>query len=385
VSSPSDNDRTVAPDTKDWTWVLERPCPECGFVATDQSVDRLGAAVRDNAASWERVLTAPDAAVRPDTGVWSVLEYSCHVRDVHRVFAERLQSMLAEDEPQFANWDQDETAIEDRYADQDPAVVASELAAAAESVADLYDRVPAGAWDRRGVRSNGSEFTVETLGRYHLHDVVHHLHDVRHAAARLTVASYDRFAADYRDGTATMPDVVRALVDRFVETVPAGARVLEIGSGSGRDARALEDAGLSVRRTDISPGFVALLREGGHAADLLDPLTDDLTDPQRPGTPYDAVWASACLLHVARADLPIVMHRLAVATRAGGFLHASVKEGDGEVWSTHGSIEAPRRFVLWREELLRQVFEGAGWRVLALGHHDGLRGESWLDLLAQRR
>jgi hypothetical protein len=27
-------------------------------------------------------------------------------------------------------------------------------------------------------RSNGDEFTVETLGRYHLHDVVHHLHDV---------------------------------------------------------------------------------------------------------------------------------------------------------------------------------------------------------------
>jgi hypothetical protein len=28
------------------------------------------------------------------------------------------------------------------------------------------------------VRSNGDEFTVESLGRYHLHDVVHHLHDV---------------------------------------------------------------------------------------------------------------------------------------------------------------------------------------------------------------
>ena len=35
------------------------------------------------------------------------------------------------------------------------------------------------AWDRRGTRSNGSVFTVESLGRYHLHDVVHHLWDVR--------------------------------------------------------------------------------------------------------------------------------------------------------------------------------------------------------------
>ena len=22
---------TIEPDTKDWTWVLDRPCPECGF------------------------------------------------------------------------------------------------------------------------------------------------------------------------------------------------------------------------------------------------------------------------------------------------------------------------------------------------------------------
>ena len=33
-------------------------------------------------------------------------------------------------------------------------------------------------WDRPGRRSNGSVFTVDTLARYHLHDVEHHLHDV---------------------------------------------------------------------------------------------------------------------------------------------------------------------------------------------------------------
>lgn len=31
---------------------------------------------------------------------------------------------------------------------------------------------------RPGRRSNGSVFTVRTLGQYFLHDVVHHLHDV---------------------------------------------------------------------------------------------------------------------------------------------------------------------------------------------------------------
>ncbi|MCW2765702.1 MAG: methyltransferase type 12 [Nocardioides sp.] len=174
--SPTPN--TIEPDTKDWTWVLDRPCPECGFVADDLSVERLGAAVRDNAAGWEPVLAAPGATARPDPGVWSPLEYACHVRDVHRVFRERVQAMLSEDEPRFANWDQDETAVAANYAEQVPGIVTLELVAAAAAIADLYDTVPGDAWGRAGVRSNGSEFTIETLGRYHLHDVVHHLHDV---------------------------------------------------------------------------------------------------------------------------------------------------------------------------------------------------------------
>jgi len=40
------------------------------------------------------------------------------------------------------------------------------------------DTVSGDAWERRGIRSNGSQFTVATLAVYFLHDVEHHLHDV---------------------------------------------------------------------------------------------------------------------------------------------------------------------------------------------------------------
>ena len=111
--------------------------------------------------------------------MWSPTEYACHVRDVHDLFGQRIGQMLAEDGARFANWDQDETAIEQRYDQQDPAAVGPDLLAAADRVAAVYDGVPDDAWDRRGLRSNGDAFTVESLGRYHLHDVVHHLWDVR--------------------------------------------------------------------------------------------------------------------------------------------------------------------------------------------------------------
>jgi hypothetical protein len=86
--------------------------------------------------------------------------------------------MLAEDDPLFANWDQDETAVEQRYAQQDPAVVAPALLANARSLADAFARVTAEQWQRPGRRSDGAVFTVETFGRYFIHDPVHHLHDV---------------------------------------------------------------------------------------------------------------------------------------------------------------------------------------------------------------
>ena len=86
--------------------------------------------------------------------------------------------MLDEDEPQFANWDQDETAAVDRYDLQDPTVVAVELEASLGGLAAAYDAVLADQWTRKGFRSNGSIFTVESLGRYMAHDLVHHVWDI---------------------------------------------------------------------------------------------------------------------------------------------------------------------------------------------------------------
>lgn len=168
----------IAPDTKDWTWVLERRCPECGFDPAAQGLADLPGLLHDTATTWSEVLRRGDVRDRPAPGVWSALEYAAHVRDVHVLFAERLRLMLDEDEPTFPNWDQDATAVASDYGSLDPASVAVELSEAAGTVAGIYASVDDTTRDRRGLRSNGSVFTVESLGSYHLHDVVHHLHDV---------------------------------------------------------------------------------------------------------------------------------------------------------------------------------------------------------------
>ncbi len=159
--------------------MLERPCPDCGFDSGALTADELPGTVREVAAVLAGVLGAGEATrERPRADVWSPLEYGCHVRDVVRRGDARTRLMVTTDDPLFENWDQDATAVEDAYGEQDPSRVAAELVEAAERLAAGYASLAPGDWDRAGRRSDGARFTVLSFGRYVAHDLVHHVHDV---------------------------------------------------------------------------------------------------------------------------------------------------------------------------------------------------------------
>ncbi|MFX0579264.1 DinB family protein [Nocardia nepalensis] len=191
----------IVPDVKNWTWVLERSCPECGFDPESITYAAVPGLAREYAGRLSATLERPDAAARPDDATWSALEYAAHVRDVCRIFtyraavAARTEAVdpripgfdakgldateTADGIPVFSNWDQDVTAIADRYDRQDPSRVAAELTVAADAVARAFESVPAADLGNQVRRSDGSIFTVESLARYFVHDVIHHVHDVR--------------------------------------------------------------------------------------------------------------------------------------------------------------------------------------------------------------
>ncbi len=186
----------VIPDDKTWTWVLERRCDDCRFDASTFDAAISGMAIRDLAVRWCTVLAGEGVAERPRPGVWSPLEYGCHVRDVFRRFDERLRLMLDENEPHFENWDQDRTAVEERYSEQDPSVVSVQLIGAAASLASRFDSVVGAQWSRTGVRSDGSAFTVRSIAKYLMHDPVHHLWDVGAAVPALDPTTHRTLAIE---------------------------------------------------------------------------------------------------------------------------------------------------------------------------------------------
>lgn len=159
-------------------------CPDCGFDGSVLAFRDVPAVIAENTAAWPEQLARPDVRQRPDDHTWSPLEYGAHVRDVHRKTTGRLRLVLSEDDPAFPNWDQDATAVAERYGEQDPALVSRELTEAAEAAVAAFTAVPDAALARTGRRSDGSVFTVATLATYWAHDPVHHLWDVRRTADR---------------------------------------------------------------------------------------------------------------------------------------------------------------------------------------------------------
>jgi SAM-dependent methyltransferase len=141
------------------------------------------------------------------------------------------------------------------------------------------------------------------------------------APDRRTIDVYEAKAADY----AAMPltEGQSRSLDGFLDRLPAGAHILDLGCGPGLQAERMLRRGFSVDAIDAAPGFVAAARARGVAARLA--RFDEIDAIAQ----YDAVWASFSLLHAPRADLRGHLAALARALRPGGLLHLGMKLGEG--------------------------------------------------------
>ncbi|WP_296716069.1 bifunctional 2-polyprenyl-6-hydroxyphenol methylase/3-demethylubiquinol 3-O-methyltransferase UbiG [Erythrobacter sp.] len=114
-------------------------------------------------------------------------------------------------------------------------------------------------------------------------------------------------------------------LDSFLDRLPPGARVLELGCGGGQDSGRMAERGFSVDATDGTPAMVAKANKRfdlGARVMTFHELDADAA--------YDAVWAHASLLHCPRAELAGVLARINRALRAGGWHFASYKLGTDE-------------------------------------------------------
>jgi SAM-dependent methyltransferase len=186
---------------------------------------------------------------------------------------------------------------------------------------------------------------------------------------------YDAHAQSYFDLTLRIN--MSAVYNRFLRYVPAHGRILDAGSGSGRDTLAFVERGYQVDAFDASAALCALsTRMTGVQARVL--RFQEFESLPR----YDAIWACASLLHVPKDELPDAIRRLIAALKPGGAMYVSFKHGAGERISEDG-----RFFIDLDEPALRQLFSAFSclklaevWVSIGEGAHRGR--DEWINAIA---
>ena len=170
-------------------------CNDCQFVYASVAMPALFDRLRSFGPRYRDVLlvsdcpTSRDAALRtrPEAGVWSALEYACHVRDVFLMQRERLYTALVEDKPSFVPMYRDERPTLARYNDQAPEDVVAQLTMAAHLLAQSFRMLAPAQLERLCIYNfpEPAERPLLWVGRHCVHEGEHHLHDVKEVLGRV--------------------------------------------------------------------------------------------------------------------------------------------------------------------------------------------------------
>ncbi|WP_300667026.1 class I SAM-dependent methyltransferase [Desulfoluna sp.] len=160
----------------------------------------------------------------------------------------------------------------------------------------------------------------------------------------------------------------------LAQALQPGARVLDLGCGSGRDLLWLKNKGFFPHGLEPSSALAALAeRHSGCPVTLGDIRSTELLSQ-----PWDGLLVSGVLVHLPHAALPEILSRLASALAPGGRLYVSIKEGVGSA-----KDKDHRTFYYWQDSAFRRMAKSAGLICLSMSRSPSARGgdDVWLGYL----
>jgi SAM-dependent methyltransferase len=189
-----------------------------------------------------------------------------------------------------------------------------------------------------------------------------------------TIRIYNDKAGAYAalaDASKPMP-----MLERFLDSLPAGGHVLDLGCGPGRAAARMAARGFQTTAMDASAEMIA--RAARHPGVTPWQASFDALQSQ---AEYDAVWASFSLLHAPRARMPLLLRAIHTALKPAGLFHIALKLGQGEARDSLG-----RFYSYYQEDELRGLLTTAGFTPgqASTGSDTGLDGSTsdWIALSA---
>lgn len=138
-----------------------------------------------------------------------------------------------------------------------------------------------------------------------------------------TIDYYNKHAEEFTASTFEVD--MESLYQPFLAELLEGARILDVGCGSGRDTLAFKKKGYQVDAIDYSE---ELVKKASRLTGISIKLKSfyEVDDYEA----YDGIWACASLLHCERTRLKEVIGKLLSALKPNGVIYMSFKYGDSD-------------------------------------------------------
>lgn len=176
-----------------------------------------------------------------------------------------------------------------------------------------------------------------------------------------TIETYDRMAEEYDKETADFWEKFpREVFDKFSESIRG--RVLDIGSGPGRDGLLLQERSLDVVCIDASKAMVEMCQTRGLQAIQADFMNIPFADGE-----FNGIWAYTSLLHIPKTEMPNALREATRVLRPKGVLGLGMIEGDFEGYRESSGVDLPRYFSHYQKEELDKLLDEAGLQPFYFG------------------
>jgi ubiquinone/menaquinone biosynthesis C-methylase UbiE len=169
-----------------------------------------------------------------------------------------------------------------------------------------------------------------------------------------TIDTYNKMAKEYDDETVDFWDrFPRTFLDKFVEL--SGKKIVDVGSGPGRDGLILQQAGKEVVCVDASEAMVELSSERGLESVLAGfdklPFEDDS---------FDGVWSYTALLHIPKESIIAPLNEISRVLKPSGIFALGLIEGDTEEYKESSGVDMPRWFSFYQKEEVENLCKEHG-------------------------
>ena len=160
----------------------------------------------------------------------------------------------------------------------------------------------------------------------------------------------------------------------FEKYIPRTSSILDAGCGSGRDSLYFKSKGHQITAFDNSQEMCSFA-SGLLGQEVLRLEFETLDFENR----FDAIWASASLLHISKEQMPDILQKLATALKGKGTVYASFKYGKDEF------VKEGRFFNAYTEESFTELIENTPFTceqiVILQDTRPQRKDESWLNAI----